>query len=87
MKNTSGIDPRFGPPLQGSGIFFNPSPGALPRATVDCPFGALEHDISSAKGATCIPISTNGAFHDSLGQRPRTNAPHIPQALKGRLTR
>jgi hypothetical protein len=32
-------------------------------------------------------FSTNGAFHDSLGQRPRTNAPHIPQALKGRPTR
>jgi hypothetical protein len=28
--------------------------------------------------------SPNGATHPSLGQRPRTNTPTKPQALKGR---
>ena len=29
-------------------------------------------------------FSTNGAFHDSLGQRPRTNARKSHQGLKAR---
>ena len=39
---------------------WKPNPRALPWAAVECPFGALEHGISSANGAT----------HDSLGQPP-----------------
>jgi len=31
--------------------------------------------------------SPNGAAFDSLGQGPGSPAPHIPQALKGRLIR
>jgi hypothetical protein len=97
MKNTSGIDPRFGSPLQGSGIFPRSKPRALPWAIVECPFGALEHDISSAKGAFhCsaghrprkrsqhISSSANGASHDSLEHRPRNTARHISQAAMGR---
>lgn len=81
MNDMCGIDPRFRSPLQGFGIISQPNPGALPRVVVECPFGALEF---SADGASYVSISANGATYDSLGHRPRTHAPHIPQALKGR---
>jgi hypothetical protein len=81
MKNTSGIDPRFGSPLQGSGVFSQPNAGALPRAIVECPFGASE---VNAAGAVRVCTSAKGASHDSPGHRPGITFPHISQALKGR---
>ncbi len=46
-------------------------PGAMPWATLDCPFGAEDP-------------SANGAPYSSLGQRPRFRVSKIHEALKGR---
>ncbi len=52
MNDTSGINPRFGSPRWGSGIFSKQRPRALPWATVDCPFGA--RDESNRRGRAGI---------------------------------
>ena len=57
MNDTSGIDPRFGSPRWGSGVFLDSGPGALPRAAVDCPVGA--RDESMRRGHAGIVHSNN----------------------------
>ena len=68
MKNTSGIDLRFGSPRWGSGIFSDSGPRALPFepralpwAIVDCPFGARDESMCRGRAGTrAMPFATVG---------------------------